>query len=101
MYAHAAIWFQHIPSEFWQSIKLEDKPIMTVRDPHGRSWPMKLKFEKINGCKRIRICSGWYEFYASNGLKEGDVCLFELVRLSLESMAVVMNARFSRAHAHA
>ncbi|GER26707.1 transcriptional factor B3 family protein [Striga asiatica] len=105
---HASKSWVHIPSEFCQSMKLEDKPYMIVRDPLGRSWPMKLKFEKNNGCKRIRICFGWNEFYESNGLKEGDVCLFErdvclfkLVRPSLESMAVVMNARFSRAPAHA
>ncbi|KAJ9704913.1 hypothetical protein PVL29_003121 [Vitis rotundifolia] len=65
----------YVPTEFGRkhlkrkSIKLEDST--------GRQWPLSCL---LNRGGNIRLSKGWNEFVEEKNLKEGDVCVFELVQ---------------------
>ena len=69
------LFLQYVPTEFGRkylkrkSIKLEDST--------GRQWLLSCLF---NGGRNIRLSKGWNEFVEEKNLKEGDVCVFELVQ---------------------
>ncbi|EEF40050.1 conserved hypothetical protein [Ricinus communis] len=51
-----------------------ESSIFTLRFAE-RSWHVKV----INYRKLTKICAGWAAFTKANYLKEGDVCIFELI----------------------
>lgn len=67
----------YIPKTFkeaHQNWQTNDKVILHVE---GRSWVV---FCKLNlNCSQCRISRGWTIFARDNSLKEGDVCIFELI----------------------
>ncbi|KAK3039364.1 hypothetical protein RJ639_027613 [Escallonia herrerae] len=71
---------QNIPAEFARANRLQAETSIVLRVRSGKSWPVKLSSRKISASslKRSSMTKGWDEFYASNKLKEGDVCHFEL-----------------------
>lgn len=50
-----------------------------------KSWPVTLTTYK-NGC--CKISSGWLAFVRDNSIKEGDICLFELIDRSVFTFRV-------------
>ncbi|KAL7153082.1 hypothetical protein ABFS83_04G141500 [Erythranthe nasuta] len=86
----------HIPVEFVRSVNLSQKSRLTLMDPQGREWPVKLRLQ-TKGRLRARMYSGWHDFYVSNELKNGDVCVFELNSTSPRCTTALFNVQISRA----
>ena len=45
--------------------------------PDGRQWPVRCLYRS----GRAKLSQGWFEFSLDNNLGEGDVCVFELLRV--------------------
>lgn len=59
-----------------RSNNLGNQKSASLRDPRGREWAVNLT---VGGSQlRQRMCSGWHDFYTSNALKNGDICVFKL-----------------------
>ncbi|KAG8379322.1 hypothetical protein BUALT_Bualt07G0076300 [Buddleja alternifolia] len=81
-----------IPVEFLRSNDLSERTRLSLRDPCGKIWAVKLLIQ-TSGQYRGWIGRGWHEFYISNKLKNGDVCHFELHRHSHRPNNVVMDVQ--------
>lgn len=70
-----------------------------LRDCRGRAWRVNLA---KTGKDRVhqRMGSGWLAFYASNALKDGDTCVFKLVRRSLTPTTIVFDVQIIPADSH-
>lgn len=67
---------QYVPLEFAQR-HLSDAPrCIKLQVSDGREWPIQIN---RNQCRYLSISKGWNEFSQENNLKEGDVCVFELI----------------------
>ena len=64
-----------MPAEF--SKKYLRRRSIKLLDSTGKLWPLTCL---INLSKNVRLSRGWYEFIKEKHLKEGDVCVFELVQ---------------------
>ncbi|KAL3525121.1 hypothetical protein ACH5RR_013493 [Cinchona calisaya] len=65
---------------------IDSKTTITLRGPSGISVPMEL-----HGDRALYLSSiGWYKFYTSNKIKEGDDCLFQLNQTPAGSNAMDM-----------
>ncbi|KAK2969394.1 hypothetical protein RJ640_020337 [Escallonia rubra] len=87
---------ENIPAEFARANGLQAETSMILRVRSGKSWPVKLSSRKNSAStlKRTSITKGWEEFYASNKLKEGDVCHFELrPRATRSNTTIVLDVR--------
>ncbi|XP_026425630.1 putative B3 domain-containing protein Os03g0621600 [Papaver somniferum] len=68
--------------------------VITLRVSDGRTWEvLYVSQTPTNG----RICQGWGEFVADNNLKEGDVCVFELIdrRKNFEMDVYIFRLKYS------
>ena len=48
-----------------------------LQHPDGRQWPVRCLYRT----GRAKLSQGWFEFAIDNNLGEGDVCVFELLRM--------------------
>ncbi|PIN12618.1 hypothetical protein CDL12_14771 [Handroanthus impetiginosus] len=80
-----------IPAEFGRA-HLRNKSSITLRDPHAKKWQVKLRIQ-TKPKARWRMSKGWLDFYASNNLKDGDVCVFNLNCGSKKSTTVLMDVQ--------
>ncbi|KAJ4716407.1 B3 domain-containing transcription factor VRN1-like [Melia azedarach] len=71
MYAPATFANKYV-SRSIQSAKLQDSC--------GREWPMKI-YWRYSGSAGFYLTKGWNEFSEINGIREGDICVFELIRM--------------------
>ncbi|TMW95269.1 hypothetical protein EJD97_009154 [Solanum chilense] len=85
--------YMHIPTEFCQSNALFQNTTMTLTGPSGKSCPVSLRI--CNGGKTLYACitRGWHDFFSSNNLKVGDVCLFQLDRSKSNSNSIAIDVR--------
>ncbi|KAL0422000.1 UNVERIFIED_CONTAM: B3 domain-containing protein REM9 [Sesamum latifolium] len=84
-----------IPASFRRSNNLKAFSSLILTDPRNREWAIKLSVDRSGGQFRTRMKGGgWHRFYASNKLKEGDVCVFELNRQRLPT--VLMDVKIIR-----
>ncbi|KAJ7970637.1 B3 domain-containing protein family [Quillaja saponaria] len=86
--------YMNIPVAFVRSNNLGYKSSLTLRDPLGRLWPVKLKvrsraYGSVSVIHRTTMTGGWAKFYASNGLKLGDLCLFQLSNSTTSSGVLI------------
>ncbi|PIN12619.1 hypothetical protein CDL12_14772 [Handroanthus impetiginosus] len=81
-----------IPAEFSRTNNIFKNSSVTLRDPCKKQWLVKLLVQK-QGRIRCRMERGWYDFYVSNKLKDGDVCVFNMVRRSIKSGTVLMDVQ--------
>ncbi|RXH73126.1 hypothetical protein DVH24_012810 [Malus domestica] len=70
------------------------------RPPCGRLWPVSLSHwgtrrKAIDNRIAIKT-KGWYNFCESNNLKDGDVCLFKLKRMSSSISTAFMDVKITR-----
>ncbi|MCL7052189.1 hypothetical protein MKW94_021466 [Papaver nudicaule] len=65
--------------------------MITVRVSDGRSWEVKYIFRAPT---ERRLSQGWNKFAADNDLKEGDVCVFELI----DREKIELNVHIFRQH---
>lgn len=76
-----------IPMKFAKSNGLSNRNCqMIIRDEMQRSWPVKLMYNS----SRVHVGLGWRNFRITNGLKEGDEFMLELIE---DGHKPVMNFR--------
>ncbi|KAI3966130.1 hypothetical protein MKW92_019971 [Papaver armeniacum] len=79
-----------VPNAFVTSyLKNITRTVITLRISDGRTWEVGYISETQTESK---LSKGWYKFVADNHLKEGDVCVFELV----DRKKFEMNVHFFR-----
>uniref|UniRef100_A0A7N1A7H8 TF-B3 domain-containing protein n=1 Tax=Kalanchoe fedtschenkoi TaxID=63787 RepID=A0A7N1A7H8_KALFE len=71
--------------EAYFNLKIKDA---TLRTDDGRKWSVKYRLARYR--PRSYFTSGWTQFVRDNGLKAGDVCLFELIRGAENAIKVVI-----------
>ncbi|KAM1875135.1 hypothetical protein FF1_042617 [Malus domestica] len=93
------LW-QTTPARFARENGLDSILKLILNDPCGRLWPVSLGHwgSRVKAADhRLAIkARGWCKFYASNGLKEGDVCLFKLRRMSRSISTAFMDVEITR-----
>ncbi|VVA16694.1 Hypothetical predicted protein [Prunus dulcis] len=55
---------------------------VTLRDPNGRLWLVKLVIRPKTSCKRVEFTTGWGECCQANQISVGDTMVFEFVKQS-------------------
>ncbi|CAN4120940.1 unnamed protein product [Withania somnifera] len=85
--------YMHIPTEFCQSNALFQNTTITLTGPSGKSCPVSLRI--CNGGKTLYACitRGWHDFFSSNKLKVGDVCVFRLDHSKSDSNSIAIDVR--------
>lgn len=85
--------YMHIPTEFCQSNALFQNTTIMLTGPSGKSCPVSLRI--CNGGKTLYACitKGWHDFFSSNKLKVGDVCIFQLDRAKSDSNSIAIDVR--------
>ncbi|KAK0581877.1 hypothetical protein LWI29_019058 [Acer saccharum] len=67
----------YMPVKFAGKYLSREAKIIKLKVSNGREWPAQLYWRQSGSCD---IIMGWSTFSKENNLKEGDVCLFELIR---------------------
>ncbi|KAH7538385.1 B3 domain-containing transcription factor VRN1 [Ziziphus jujuba] len=71
--------YADVPSEFVVKYMQSCSDFIQVEALNGKQWQMRCTFRySINSAKRMN--HGWSAFKNDNNLKEGDVCVFELIK---------------------
>jgi len=68
------VCLQEIPVGIIESNDLSKITQLLLKDPKGHLYPVELVHRKYK--KRSYIVAGWRDFYDSNSLEVGDVCIF-------------------------
>ncbi|XP_058761411.1 B3 domain-containing transcription factor VRN1-like [Vicia villosa] len=66
----------YLPSSFAENNLNEVSGFIKLLGPTGKEFPVRCLYRG----GRAKLSQGWYEFTVENGLGEGDVCVFELLR---------------------
>ena len=67
-----------MPFEFAKKYLINrDAKLIKLQDRDGREWPVNFRKSVVGGGDFIR---GWTKFSKDKNLKEGDICMFELIR---------------------
>ena len=77
---------QYLPSCFAEKNLSGVSGFIKLQTPDGRQWPVRCLY-KVG---RAKLSQGWYEFCLENNLGEGDVCVFELLRMREIVLKVTM-----------
>ncbi|PHU11894.1 hypothetical protein BC332_18824, partial [Capsicum chinense] len=85
--------YMHIPTEFCQSNALFQNTTIMLTGPSGKSCPVSLRI--CNGGKTLYACitRGWHDFFSSNKLNVGDVCIFQLDSAKSDSNSISIDVR--------
>ncbi|XP_038722801.1 B3 domain-containing transcription factor VRN1-like [Tripterygium wilfordii] len=67
-----------IPAEFARKHLTENHSGVTLCVPNGRTWPAQYGRK---GYRTAFYNGGWQEFVKDNGIKAGDLCIFELIKV--------------------
>ncbi|KAI3897512.1 hypothetical protein MKW92_024249, partial [Papaver armeniacum] len=68
-----------IPAEFAKTYLRDRNQMATLRISNGRVWDVRFRTSSTSSSYMASLSKGWPKFKNDNQLKEGDVCLFELV----------------------
>lgn len=68
---------QHMPSSFAEKYLGGVSGFITLQVSDGEKWPVKCMWRDGSA----KLSKGWPEFVRDNKLEEGDVCVFELVKV--------------------
>ncbi|OIT30622.1 PREDICTED: B3 domain-containing protein REM8-like [Nicotiana attenuata] len=85
--------YLHIPTEFCHSNALLQNTIITLTGPSGISCPVSLRICSGGKTLYVIMTTGWRNFFLSNKLKVGDVCIFQIDRTNSDSKSITMNVR--------
>ncbi|KAI3946040.1 hypothetical protein MKX01_024796 [Papaver californicum] len=66
-----------MPAPFAKPFLTKQSQIVTLRVSDGRMWHVRCTTSSPK--YQAHLLKGWYEFVLDNHLKEGDICVFELV----------------------
>jgi len=67
----------HMPSSFAEKYLGGVSGFITLQVSDGEKWPVKCMWRDGSA----KLSKGWPEFVRDNKLEEGDVCVFELVKV--------------------
>ncbi|KAL1324067.1 hypothetical protein HN51_034255 [Arachis hypogaea] len=67
----------YLPSCFAEKYLNGVSGFIKLQHPDGRQWPVRCLYRT----GRAKLSQGWFEFAIDNNLGEGDVCVFELLRM--------------------
>ncbi|TKY67493.1 B3 domain-containing transcription factor VRN1 [Spatholobus suberectus] len=67
----------YLPSCFAEKHLNEVSGFIKLQISNGRQWPVRCLYRG----GRAKLSQGWFEFSLENNLGEGDVCVFELLRM--------------------
>lgn len=70
------LYVQYLPSCFAKHLSGVSE-FIKLQSPDGRQWPVRCLYRG----GRAKLSLGWYEFSQENNLGEGDVCVFELLKM--------------------
>ncbi|KDP31850.1 hypothetical protein JCGZ_12311 [Jatropha curcas] len=68
-----------MPKDFANKTKLVSKEEIVMKDPKGRSWPVKVNILVVQRGCQVRFGLGWSQFYGANELATGDTCVFHFI----------------------
>lgn len=77
MYNVLFLHVQYLPSCFAEKHLSGVSGFIKLQTPDGRQWPARCLYRG----GRAKLSQGWYEFSLENNLGEGDVCVFELMKM--------------------
>ncbi|KAI3885523.1 hypothetical protein MKW92_049832, partial [Papaver armeniacum] len=85
-----------VPIAFVRSyLKNRIRMMISLRISDGRTWEVRYIFRPQNGRPESSLSKGWYKFVTDNYLKEGDICVFELVdRKKMEMTKLTPKIRY-------
>ncbi|XP_015872063.3 B3 domain-containing transcription factor VRN1 [Ziziphus jujuba] len=76
---NVACSFVDVPGEFVMKYMRSCSEFINIQSINGKQWQMKCRFR--NGRSLVkRISGGWSAFKNEFNLKEGDICVFELIK---------------------
>ncbi|KAK4751447.1 hypothetical protein SAY87_004929 [Trapa incisa] len=85
--------YMTIPKRFARTNNLLDKSMVVLRDPLGNKWPVTLRLR--DRPSTLNMIHEWQDFSTANGLRVGDICVFQLladeVKVDRFSMVVHIN----------
>lgn len=88
---------QYVPSEVFETFNLTNlPPKMTLRDPHGRTWFVKLHTWKDG---RAFYTGGWKSLCKKNSIDEEDKVVCEFVPQQGQELPVMQIQIFRRDNA--
>lgn len=79
--------------KFVRCNNLNETSNASLIDGRGRAWAVQL-LKNRHPDLRVRITKGWYAFYKYNEIKEGDVCVFYLIKK--RSTAIIFDVKICR-----
>ena len=62
---------------------LEKKSVISLvlqREGKSRTWTTEMRWQMHRRSHQLRVLKGWPSFSRANHLREGDLCLFKLVK---------------------
>lgn len=68
---------QYLPSCFAEKNLNGVSGFIKLQSADGRQWSVRCLYRG----GRAKLSQGWYEFTMDNNLGEGDVCVFELLKM--------------------
>ncbi|KAK2665196.1 hypothetical protein Ddye_003770 [Dipteronia dyeriana] len=68
----------YVPAEFASKYFSRDVKIIKLQVSDGRELPVQIFWRRNED---VDLITGWSAFFKENNLEEGDVCLFELIRM--------------------
>ncbi|KAB1204818.1 B3 domain-containing transcription factor VRN1 [Morella rubra] len=81
----------YIPAKFAEKyFSTEDGRNLTLRVSGERIWSVTYTFRQFGRRRRARLSTGWRAFARDNKLEEGDVCIFEFIKLGIEMSLEVL-----------
>ncbi|KAI3922307.1 hypothetical protein MKX01_005996 [Papaver californicum] len=69
----------HVPSKFAKQFLKSGSQTATIRIPDRKVWDVECAVHNSSAKYEATFRKGWKEFKVHNHLKEGDICVFELV----------------------
>ncbi|KAI3892809.1 hypothetical protein MKX03_000913, partial [Papaver bracteatum] len=69
----------HVPSKFAKQFLKRQSQTATLRTPDRKFWDVECVVYNGSGKYEATFRKGWKEFRLHNDLKEGDICVFDLV----------------------
>lgn len=75
-YCLSSMKLQIIPIQLAREKKLMTVSSVMLKDPGGRSWPVKLN---RTGDGRVNMTHGWVDFWKANQIAVGDTLIFEFM----------------------
>lgn len=74
---------QRIPKQLALDEGLTDKDSVTLQDPDGRSWFVRLRTLYADRFDYLKLSTGWRECGKANQISLGDTIVFEFVKQSV------------------